>query len=78
MPFPRFKVWRMASDKSCFRLERLCHSLHEPGHTVLVEPVSFTFDTIDLDSMIVCGLTALPHELEHESDARRRLLRGPR
>ena len=45
---------------------------------VLVEPVSFTFDTIELGSMIVCGLPASPHDLVHESDARRRLLRVPR
>ena len=45
----------MASDRSCFRLERLCRSLHEPGHTVLVEPVSFTFDTINLDSISCAG-----------------------
>ena len=32
--------------------------------------LSAHFDTIDLDSMIVCGLTALPHDLVHESDAR--------
>ena len=39
------------------------------------EPVSFTFDTIKLGSMIVCGLPASPHDLLHESGARRRLLR---
>ena len=42
---------------------------------VLVELVSFTFDTIKLGSMIVCGLPASPHDPVHESDARRRLLR---
>ena len=31
------------------------------GHTVLVEPVSFFLDNIDLRSMMVCGLPALPH-----------------
>ena len=28
-----------------------------------IEHVSFTFDTIKLDSLIVCGLLALPHDL---------------
>ena len=40
-----------------------------------LEHVSFTFDTINLDSMIVCGRPASPHDLVHESDARRGLLR---
>ena len=39
-----------------------------------LEHVSFTFDTIQLGSLIVCGLPALPHDLVHESDAKRRLL----
>ena len=43
-----------------------------------LEHVSFTFDTIELGSLIVCGLPALPHDLVHKSDARRRLLRVPR
>ena len=42
------------------------------------EHVNFTFDTIELGSLIVCGLSALPHDLLHNSDARRRLLRVPR
>ena len=50
----------------------LCRSLPEPGHTVLVEPVSFIFDTIELGTLIVCGLLALPHDPVHKSDARRR------
>ena len=45
---------------------------------VLVEPFSFTFDTIELGSMIVCGLPASPHDPVHESDARRRPLRVSR
>ena len=32
----------------------------------------------EFSSMIVCGLPASPHDLVHESDARRRLLRVPR
>ena len=47
-------------------------------YKVLVEPVSFTFDTINLGSIIVCGLPALPHDLVHKSDARCCLLRVPR
>ena len=35
-----------------------------------LEHVSFTFDTIELGSLIVCGLPALPHDLVHKSDAR--------
>ena len=34
--------------------------------------------TIELGNLIVCGLPALPHDLVHKSDARRRLLRVPR
>ena len=43
-----------------------------------LEHVSFTFDTIELGRLIVCGLPALPHDIVHKSDARRRLHRVPR
>ena len=36
---------------------------------VLVEHVSFSFNTIALGSMIVCGLPASPHDPVHELDA---------
>ena len=45
---------------------------------VLVEHVSFIFNTIELGSRIVCGLPVLPHDPVHELDARWRLLRVPR
>ena len=45
---------------------------------VLVEHVNFTPNTIDLGSMIVCGLLALPHDPVPEMVARWRLLRVPR
>ena len=38
----------------------------------------FTFDTINLDSMIVCGRPASPHDLVHELNAKRGLLRALR
>ena len=40
-----------------------------------LEHVSYTFDNINFGSMIVCGLPASPHDLVHESDAGRGLLR---
>ena len=49
--------------------KRCCIQLYDDARPELVELVSFTFDTIELGRMIVCGLPA------HESDARRRLLR---
>ena len=47
------------------------------SNQVLVEHVNFTLNTIDLGSMIVCGLLALPHEHVPELDARWRLVRVP-
>ena len=55
--------------------KRRCIQLGDDIRPELVEPVSFTFDTIKLGSMIVCGLPASPHDLVHESNAGRRLLR---
>ena len=46
-----------------FDWTQLNRSPHEPGHAVLVELVSFFFDTIVLGSVIVCELPALPHDL---------------
>ena len=40
-----------------------------------LEHVSFTFDNINIDNMIVYGLPASPHDLVHVSDAKRGLLR---
>ena len=40
--------------------------------------IEHIFNTIELGHMIVCRLTASPHNSVHVSDARRRLLRVPR
>ena len=55
--------------------KRRCIQFGDDIRPELIEPVSFTFDTIKLGSMIVCGLPASPHDLVHESNARRHLLR---
>ena len=42
--------------------KRRCIQLGDDIRPELAEPVSFTFDTIKLGSMIVCGLPASPHD----------------
>ena len=51
--------------------ERCCIQLCDDARPELVELVNFTFNTVELGSMIVCGLPASPPEPVHESDARR-------